>query len=483
MPEIRCCVQATSVLDLMIFRSKQLVSDRAMSLSISNSCYSVLFSIVLQFLVLVSQASPSSAQRVDAIPVSRIPSEVLRAPRGKTVASVDHLKLRKPERYLLDAGDTLAIFIEGVLGDVDSNPPVQLPAAGSDLPPAIGFPVPIRGNGTITLPFVGSLNVSGLTIVQVEALLKRQFLGGTQPILQPNNRILVSILQQRTYRVTVIRQDAVFQNQISAAQQLGGINQRSDQSSQGTVLQLPAYQNDVLNALLQTGGLPGVNANASIRVQRANSEPIRGSVAGRRSVPSNLSFGNREFPRSSSGNVARKHFVNRPSYASRSSNFYGTRANRVSRSTGTSYSLPTRIPTGARANIRSQDVTLNDGDVVYVDSRGSEVYYTGGLLGGGERLLPRDTDLDVLEAVNIARANDGRTPGRLPASDLIVLRRLSGNRQVAIRVDLNRAINDPSERILVAPGDTLLLRQKPSETLGNVGVNIFNTIGIRQLTR
>ena len=388
-----------------------------------------------------------------------------------------HLKRRKPQRYILDAGDTLAIFVEGVLGEFDANPPVQFPAAGSDLPPAIGFPVPIRENGTINLPQVGPLNVKGMTIQQVEELLKQKYTGGSQPILQPTSRILVSMLRERTYRVTVIRQDTSTANRTSLAQQSNGINQRSDQSSRGTVLQLPAYQNDVLSALLRTGGLPGVNANSSIRVQRANRRRANPTPAA-----ANLSFGNREFPRSSSsGNRAQFHFANRPSYSSRSASFYGQGANGNQRSS--SYSLPTRVPIGSQANFRPQDITLNDGDIVYVDSRGTEVYYTGGLLTGGERLLPRDTDLDVLEAVNIARGNNrgraGLTQGAIGPSDLIVLRRLPGNRQVAIRVDLNRALNDPSERILVAPGDTLLLRNKPREAIGNAGSRILNTLGIR----
>ena len=97
-------------------------------------------------------------------------------------------------------------------------------------------------------------------------------------------------------------------------------------------------------------------------------------------------------------------------------------------------------------------------------------------------MLPRDTDLDVLEAVSRA-GRISQSAGSVQPSDLLVIRRRSDGQQINIRVDLNRTMNDPSQRILVAPGDTLLLRHKPSEKIGNVGIGIFNTYGIRGLTR
>ena len=37
--------------------------------------------------------------------------------------------------------------------------------------------------------------------------------------------------------------------------------------------------------------------------------------------------------------------------------------------------------------------------------------------------------------------------------------------QVTIAVDLNRALRDPRERILVRPGDVLILQEQPGEAL------------------
>ena len=58
---------------------------------------------------------------------------------------------------------------------------------------------------------------------------------------------------------------AALQGQAQRAQ----VTDRNDQSSRGFVLQMPAYKNDVLNALLQTGGIPGVNAKPEIRILEA----------------------------------------------------------------------------------------------------------------------------------------------------------------------------------------------------------------------
>ena len=42
---------------------------------------------------------------------------------------------------------------------------------------------------------------------------------------------------------------------------------------------------------------------------------------------------------------------------------------------------------------------LQSGDILKIESRETELYYTGGLLPVGEFVLPRDYDLDVIEAV------------------------------------------------------------------------------------
>ena len=77
----------------------------------------------------------------------------------------------------------------------------------------------------------------------------------------------------------------------------------------------------------------------------------------------------------------------------------------------------------------------------------------------------------------------GSAGGSVPPTNLIVLRQIPGNRQIAIRVDLTDAINDPNSRLLVKPGDTLLLRFKPQEEVVNFALSTFFTFGVRQLFR
>ena len=403
---------------------------------------------------------------IETIPANRVPQEFLAIPQAdKVPIDVSRLRIDKPEFYILDNEDVLGIFIDGVLGQFDAPPPVQLPAPGSDLPPAIGFPVPIREDGTITLPFVDPIPVRGLTIPQAEELIKRAYFGGPAPILRNQARVIVTLLRERRYRVFVVRGDL---QSIGAQSRIGrigvGVAGLADESSRGFVLDLPAYQNDVLNALSVTGGFPGVNAKPEIRILRGD----RVSSAKRDSQI-------REFYR-----------TNKPDDFP-----YGLIPNVPDESS--TLRIPTRLRPGQVPNIRKEDIELRDGDIVYVDNRDTEVYYTGGLLGGGQFLLPRDYDLDVLGAVSLSGTNVavgriqngviGSIGGNVPPTNLIVLRQIPGNRQIAIRVDLTDAINDPAQRLLVKPGDTLLLRFKPQEEIVNFTLSTFFTFGVRQLFR
>jgi hypothetical protein len=159
--------------------------------------------------------------------------------------------------------------------------------------------------------------------------------------------------------------------------------------------------------------------------------------------------------------------------------------------------IPLRLPQGVIPSIRPQDVILEEGDVVYIESRDAEVFYTGGLLRGGEHLIPRDYDLDVLGAMAIAGQGIGSQAGQggqgsvggglvqgiggVPPGRLYILRKTPCNGQVAIEVDLAKAINDPRSRPLVQPGDVLILQYKPCEEALNFGLGTFFTFGLQQL--
>ena len=282
--------------------------------------------------------------------------------------------------------------------------------------------------------------------------------------MKEGGRIIVTLFRERTYRVFVVRQDnssAQRGQQFQGQGQRNQVTDRSDQSSRGFVLQMPAYKNDVLNALLQTGGIPGVNAKPEIRILRGNRfdnarRDRRASEFYRSADPSQYAYG--QVPNlEDDANTIR---------------------------------IPLRLKPGEVPDLRAEDVILRDGDVIYVDTRETDVYYTGGLLQGGEFPLPRDYDLDVLAAVSLAGNGiaTGQRTGFLggavqnvPPTELVVLRRLPGERQLAIRIDLNDAINDPRQRLLVKQGDTLILRFKPQEEILNLASNVFFTFGVRRL--
>ncbi len=405
---------------------------------------------------------------IDTIPAHRVPRQFLKEPEtGKVQIDISRLRQPKPEHYLLDSGDVLAIFVEGVVGNFDETPPVSQPGPDSDLPPAIGYPFPVREDGTVALPLVKPISVRGLTLQQAEQLISRTFREGDEAIVSADRRIIVTLLRKRTYRVYVIRSDNLFyatSGQFAATRGMRPVTDRSDESARAIVLQLPAYQNDLLNAMAQTGGLPGINAKAEVRIMR-----------GDRLATETRTAELKEFYRTHSADEFPYGIL--PTIPDESN----------------SIRIPLRFRPDQPPTFRTEDIILRDGDIVFVDNRDTEVYYTGGLLGGGEFPLPRDYDLDVLGALSIAGAGIGfgRSVGggafsalaSVPPNELIVLRRIPGNRQLAIRVDLVQAINDPKTRILVKPGDTLILRYKPQEELVNFGIGTFFTFGLRNLFR
>src|SRR5207302_2189217 len=127
---------------------------------------------------------------------------------------------------------------------------------------------------------------------------------------------------------------------VSAAGQL--VNSRR---GTGIPLDLPAGDNDVLTALARSGGLPGLDASNTVVIQRG--EP----------------------PQSSEGTT-------------------------VAQAAETQQQI--RIPLRMRDNdplpFKADDIVLKTGDIIFIESRETEVYYTGGLLPVGEFVLPRDYD-------------------------------------------------------------------------------------------
>ena len=70
----------------------------------------------------------------------------------------------------------MAVFIPGILGEETADPPVFGGQDGS--PPSIGYPIPVRSNGTISLPLIKPIMVQGKPIEEIEELVKEAYIAG-----------------------------------------------------------------------------------------------------------------------------------------------------------------------------------------------------------------------------------------------------------------------------------------------------------------
>ena len=369
-------------------------------------------------------------------------------------STIDASRFLAPKKsvYTLDDGDTLGVFVEGVVGDVGGMPPVHQPAPGSDLPPAIGFPTLVLHDGTIRLPLVDPISVRGLSVAQVESLLKKTFRAGSEPIIAERSRVLVSLIRKRTVNVLVVRGDqsqAQRDPRLRQQNRSGPVSSRSDGSGRIYNLNLPAGDNDLLNAMMGSGGFPGVNAKDQLQVFR--NVPGNGQRA---NSPSN------SFPRTGRAQNNRRYTQSFPV-----------------RSNGSRSASP--FP-------RTQ-ARLNDGDIVSIASKPTEVFYTGGLLGGGEFVIPRDRALSITDAVaqvgGIPQAQRGLAAVPLQQPRVLTLIRQSGGRQFSQQFDLRSGYSQRAAQTRVRSGDYLILDYSPRQRVQNLGVGVFNTFGVQQLFR
>ncbi len=205
----------------------------------------------------------------EGIPVRRLPPELLAAPKnGLESVPLNLLGQARPPEYLLGPGDVLSVYIEGILG----NPNFILPTAFAPLnqdpsqlrfPPSTGYPVHVDGDGTISLPQVGPLYVCGMTLGQARNAIRNAYTSRPDLLKPETARFLISLLQPRLCTVMVLRQEAS-----AFTQGVNGIILPTSKRGTGFTLQLPAYENDVLHALLRSGGLPGLDACNEVMIHR-----------------------------------------------------------------------------------------------------------------------------------------------------------------------------------------------------------------------
>jgi len=231
--------------------------------------------------------------------------------------------------------------------------------------------------------------------------------------------------QPRVTKVQGQREDSTQAANVgTGGGQGGGQIIGTDKRQTGQTIRLPAYENDILHALNATGGIPGSLAEDEVTVIRGKYDP----------------------------------------------------ANPLKNATR----LSRRVYPEQKVVIREEDIILKDNDIMYVQSRDADTYYTAGLIGTGQFLLPRDYDLRVIEAIARVRGpliNGGFSANGFqssstssgvgaPSPSLVsIIRRLPGNREFTIRVDIDRALRDPRENILIQPDDILVMQELPGQAI------------------
>lgn len=391
---------------------------------------------------------------VSGVPVSRVPRALLDTERKDDFEDISMLRLRQdsPEYYALGPGDVLGFYAQNLFETDNQLPPVHY-SENSSLPPAVGVPVPVREDGTITLPYLQPFNVEGMSLVEASDLIRRAYTeqseDGEEPILKADSQVSLSMIHRRTVRVLVIREEA------------GAVADVLKRGT-GTVIDMPAYENDVLHALSETGGLPGLDAKNEVLIYRGmfaegvNYDHILNNACLDQCDCEDDCFCD-ESPMPDPPNVTRIALRYHP----------------------------TRPPTFSQ-----EDILLNDNDIVIIRSRDNETFFTAGLLGGGEHLLPRDKDLDIIGAIAMAGGslgNSGTGVGAISLggqggagntqacqpSEVILIRELPCGNQISMKIDLNKALTNRSERVLIQPNDVVMLRYTLAEEVGNLVIGLL----------
>jgi hypothetical protein len=411
----------------------------------------------------LSGCSAVTNPTVVGYPARRLPDELLfgRTRDAEVTIPLSILGQPSPDVYRLGPDDVLSVYIEGIFSEKDQPLPVHYTETFR-VRPSLGYPITVRDDGTIVLPLLPDpIPVQGKSVQEAQeailaAYVKAELLKPTGPAAK---RMLVTLERKRIYRVSVLRQEiGGFDSGPEGVTGVAIIASTTAKRTNGHVVDLPAYQNDVLSALSLSGGLPGLDAYDEVLVFRNLSE--RDRVA--------LEMHLKECP-----------FGQKPSLPP------GLECPVIR--------IPLRARPGDLPPLRQEDVLLRNGDVVFLEARDLEIFYTGGLLPPGEFVLPRDRDLDVLEAIALVKGplvNGAFAVSSLSGitiapgiggpnpSCLTVIRQMPGRGQISIRVDLNRAYQDPRERITVKPKDLLILQDTPAEAVARYITDTFRFVSV-----
>jgi len=444
----------------------------------------------------------------------------------------------QPPEHLVDDGDILGIYIEGGTNSGDSMP-VRFPDDRL-VSPAIGYPIPVRNGGYIRVPQLGVLHVRGMTIWQIEERIRHILTVERKTHQADKTQIHVSLMWKHGVNVMVVRQEELGTTKLVSPSNGTDPDRRS-----GQVVELPAFRNDVLNALLETGGLPNDQAENAVYIFKRNDPRLAANgnrplqmppqqFASAQTFPppnaiqqaaySEIAGSPAPLPPSSPVNSARRY----PRYGAQAATsslsgvtqtaypplttgghtqpMAATMTNASHHSAAhapplytpqpaslspcptcpsdsrhpNAIRIPLAVPEGELIQFSQNDVILEDGDIVLVESREDDHFFTAGLLGGGQYELPRQQDIDVLDAVLLAGTYSQSTQLNAPtrsiggvsvlnrdvtvgASRVVIERKTPDGGTQRFRVSLYRAMRDPNQRVIIEPGDRLYLEYTPIE--------------------
>ncbi|MCY2977016.1 MAG: polysaccharide biosynthesis/export family protein [Planctomycetota bacterium] len=404
---------------------------RTKKMVLLGQLFRFLLFILLGFELAFSTGCNSILFKIKGMPAREIPNELIPMTRNHRVPiDFRFLGQEPPQVFRVDSGDVLGIAVDGIF---PFNPPtappsalpVNFPERDSSMPPSTGFPVVVQQDGTIQLPGIDPFSVRQMTVEEVRRAIADAY-RKSGVIREAKIFPIVSLIKARTYNVSVIRQDL-------------GMGSQS--------IQLDAYRNDVLHALLKTGGLPGEKAKDHVTILRYF----------------------QVVPTSPPGSPLHSDLVRRTSW-------------------DTPQVIPLTFPIGTNICFQLEGSILNEGDILYIENRETEVFYSAGELPAGQHLLPRDYDIDIFDAMSIAGYSYGSAGGGgnlggisgVAPTELFIFRKGPDGNQVTIKIDLDKALRDPRERLVVKAGDKLLLRYSTKEEIAKFGMFSFFTFGLQQ---
>ncbi len=210
------------------------------------------------------------------VPASRLPEGLFDCPRESlALLPMAALGQSKPLDHPIAAGDTLSVYVYGIFpASEDETPVIQqtqtlaqryYPPRGTVVGPSTGLPIRVDQDGTVNLPLVEPVRIAGLTTSQAVERISAAY--RAEQLIKPDaERITVSLLVPRVHRVVVMREDTPNETvALVDPQAVDEIHRGS-----GETIDLPTYENDVLHALAETGGLPGTDAAREVYVIRSD---------------------------------------------------------------------------------------------------------------------------------------------------------------------------------------------------------------------